>query len=176
MTAAAVGHNRPDTTLPPDRGEATRVLFQRLVKMAADRKAYGDTARDMLRDARKQYEVKPSTVRLGFKLSKMSPEKREIWVQEASAAAVMFGYSPLEVADAKRDGHLWNLVQTLATIENERREIGEQIKELKAYANERGDLKVKEIVKCAALARKPKDELSDEWAELDTMGTFLGLW
>jgi uncharacterized protein (UPF0335 family) len=173
---ATVGHNRPDITLPPDRGEASRVLFQRLVKLAADKKAYGDTARDMLRDARKEHTIKPSTVRLGFRLSKMSPEKRELWAQEASAAAEMFGYSALGVADAKRDGHLWNIVQTLAVIESERREISEQIKELKTYATQRGDLKVKEIAKCAAMARKPRDELADEWAELDTVGAFLGLW
>jgi len=163
-------------TLPADKAEASKVLYNRLVKLSADRRAYGDTARDMLKDAKAETKIAPRIVRLGYRLNRLTPEKREKWAEEMSAAAKLFGFSKLDVANPEREGPLWNLVQTLATIEDERREISDHIRGLVKFAKSRGDLDVRSIQKLASMARKPKDELADEWADLDTMATFLGLW
>ena len=174
-----IGGNEPpayDVSLPSDRSEASKILYNRLVKLAADKRAYSDSARDLLKDAKVTTKIKPRVVRLGLKLSRMSPEKRELWAEELSEVAPLVGFSRLEVADTERSGKLWELVEAVAVFEHERREISEHVRDLVKYAKERGDIDVRSIRKLASMAHKDRDDVADEWAGIDTMATFLGLW
>lgn len=163
--------------IPQDRNDAIRYVFQRLVKLAADKRAYSDHIRDMLKDAKNDHKISPRQMRTAIKLHSMTPEKREKWAAEMSAAAALFGYSSLGVADeADTKSPMWQTINSAHILANEKRGVAEEIRDLTTAAKERGDIDLPAIQFLVRQAKKDVDERADWFASVDTMATFLGLW
>lgn len=171
----ASDHNA--VTLPGDKAEATRMLFQRLVKLAADKRALADHVRDKLKDAKNDHKIPPDQIRLAAKLQQMTPEKRERWAQRISAAALMFGYSPLGVADeADTKTPVWSVLEAVKPLASMRADARDEERQLIAAAKARGDIDVAAIRFLVRFAKVDPDERADWFASVDTLATFLELW
>lgn len=163
-------------SLPDDQAEATRVVWEKLKKLAAERAHIAARYRDVLYDA-KADGYPPSLVRLGNRLDDMTPEKREKWIEDARRAAALFGFDGLEHSgsDDIQDKALWGYVQKGRFLRREKRELMQALRDLRETAAGRE-------VDFAALQHMlrfnrldPEDR--EEWMHrIDKMATFLGFW
>lgn len=161
--------------LPNDQAEATRLAFEKLKKLWADRKQLASRIRDVVQDA-KAADYPTPTVRQAFKLAAMTPEQREKWQEQLSQSARLFGMTGLELSDTDdKDAKLWAFVQQYLHLRREKKELSGLFAELKEAAiDHKVDYQALEYV--ARLDRLEPD-MREEWMErIDAMATFLRYW
>lgn len=182
MIQAATAARRPVKkddnrfTLPTDKADATRVTFEKLKKLWADRKHLASRIRDVVQDAKSTGYATPA-VRQAFKLAAMSPEQREKWQEQTRLAASLFGLSGLEFTgeDDSRDKKLWQFTQQFLHLRKEKKELAELFAELKEAALA-VDVDYAALEYVGRLEKLEPDD-REAWMErIDNIATFLGYW
>lgn len=164
-----------EIALPTDKGEAARWVYSRVKKLSGEKKWISDAIREKMLEAKDEGDS-PAALREAVRLERMTPEKRVEWENKINAAAKLFGYSPLELADMpNKDSPLGAKVRQVAHLEDERKEVSTAIAETFAVAKA-AEIDVKSIRLFLRMSTLAHEEVQEWFDSVDTMGKTLGRW
>jgi hypothetical protein len=195
---ATAGHNNPPddveapeaddyaARMPSDKSEATKFFWTYYQRIMADRKLLAETRTASAKDIASDYKVKPPVVRLGFRVARMTPEKRQAHADVQNKIFGLFGYTPLGVADeASTDPKFASALEVDKYVAEQQRTLGIKMKELIVVAKGRGvDVPaVAELYKFrrAACSKNGNEDTTENPAaeffdRVDAVGGFLEVW
>lgn len=175
--------------IPDGSAEATKTIWSYLKKFQAEKRYCSEKLSELIKDARKD-GISTDNFRQAMRIDGMTPEKRKTWAESISAAALLFGYTGLTVAeDNLGDKVLRSYVDQSRRVREDRKEFGYLIRGLRDVAEHR-KIDFDAMLETARIMRKeerqeqkrqdqePGDEVHAEtWFDrVDRMGTFLGAW
>ena len=175
---ATIGDNSASIILPDDKAEAVSFVWNRLLKLQAERAWHSDQVRDLLKEANSN-GVAPGSIRSALRLDKLSPEQRQKWKDELHAAAQLYGY---EVTDADtspdRKTPLWGYVERAKNINDEKKQVADELTELSHVAKDAGIdfAELRLLSKLKSMEDENAGAAADWWQKVDSLGTFLKLF
>lgn len=175
----AVEGDNSKLKVPGDHHEAVAFVWQRLLKLRADRSWAAADMTALTREA-KAAGVSGGQIRAAVRLATMTPEERQRWKDELSSAASLYGYVVEDADDMPdRAGPLWGFAERARNIREQKRIIAGDLKELRAVSNEAG-INFKALTELAGFhSRHERDEEfdpSEYWDTVDSLGRTVGLW
>lgn len=177
MVLASPATHNGGPPLPPTLAEDTKIVFNRYVKINADRRQIAARMRDVTQDAKAAGHA-PGTIRFAAKVDRMTPEKRKALMRELAAGARMFGFV-IDEREPEIDEDIAEYVSRARNIHSERSSISRRKRELREWAEERGvDFQAIQDLCSSPMARTDDEDgkREERFARLDRMGTFLGWW
>jgi len=173
--AAAAGKNEPEFNIPSDRLEAVKWVVRRLSKLTSDRLMTSHKIREV-RLAAKNDGYSAETIAEAMRLGKMSPERRSKHADNLSKAMRLHGFEvSILDEDFKPDKLLNSHLAKLKSLNGDRTEIGQEMRELCRAAKDHGmDIPVlKQVVK---LSKMDPEDRADWFAKVDNMGAIMQFW
>lgn len=177
MASPQIGSNL-GPALDGPAAENTKIVFNRYSKILADRKHIGARMRDVMQDG-KASGFRAAEIRLGHRLSKLTPEKREEAVNEMRTALRQFGFDVVDEPELERDADLMALVSRGQEIQADRKQISKRVKELSEQAEMWGvDFQAIRDILSSPMGRlgENPEAREERFARFDRMATFLGWW
>lgn len=181
--------------MPKDAGEALKFSWLHYGRLMSYRKELADHRSQAAKDIAGDHGVKPVLVKLGFRMARMTPEKRQTHADTQNAVLALFGYSPLGVADTetieadtlKRQQKFRAALETDKYVFEQQRETNARMKALQAKAREVGVdwsamAAVYRLNRAATGANANSDDdvsdtpASDLFDRMDAVGRFVGVW
>ena len=87
--------------MPTDKNEALKYYWLYYQRIMEQRKYFAEYRSASAKDIANDQQCKPVLVKLGFRMARMTPEKRQKHADQQNIVLALFGYSPLGVADVE---------------------------------------------------------------------------
>lgn len=164
-------------TLPDDHAEALAYVVAQIERLQNARRTHSELITEVKKEAKNDFKIDSRSLGLSVRLSKMTPERRQKWVDEMVAGARMFGvtvdWAEHEVDDPDRK----KFVDRIRNLEADRRGISEQIREMRVIAKDNGfDLRAVRLLLELRKLNDTGEEAEDFFHKLDSYGAKLALW
>lgn len=170
------------------REEATRWVYERYKKLAADRRDVATRFKQTI-DSAADEGYAPAALRLCARLDAMTPDARAKWCANIQAAAKVFGSAGLATdlgpATKESDPQLWPHLQKFKHYRKERLAITGALRELSDTAKENSvNLQaIKDVIRLQQRADRyePADDEEPKqpmhvFDEIDEVGRIIGAW
>lgn len=163
--------------LPDDDEKALRWIVDRISKLMSDRKMTADKIIEIKAAARNDGFAN-ETLSTSIKLAKMSPERRQAYIDRQRDALKIYGYDA-HTADEDDNSVRAKLhrshVQKILLMQHDKKEITAEIAELYAAAKDRG-VHIPTLKQVVKLSKMDADDREEWFARVDNMGAKLGFW